>query len=106
MISLPPPRGEDGLPLAPLVVFERCISSIRSADLRNRLKGISGTVQSASADYDKAASGGTLFEIVPRESLQSVTKGELIKVYDQQMVGKKKPARPFYDKILNQPRWG
>ena len=103
MRSLPKPNlaDDDGNPLAPVDVFNLCISRVRDRGLKNRLRAVSPLIETAATEYDDAADAGTLHTI-SREAVVggNVDNEELVKVYSGRMVPATGPGRPVYDAIL------
>lgn len=96
----------------PRLVYETCINSIVSDDLRNRLTATIHFIDHASTDYLQKANIGQLY-VVPQINchnneiaLGDVTKEELKDVYSSHMVGKSKPARAIYDSLLSRAPMG
>ena len=80
--------------------FKICISSVRSHELKRRLTSVRPDIQAAAAEYEVKAEAGHL-HLIPVANMVGgcVTKDEMVKVYDQRMVGKKGPGRTIYDQI-------
>ena len=87
-------------------VYEACINSISTSNLLNRLNATLTSLVEAANDYDLKAQTASLFLIQANTCennnivLGSVTKQELKDLYNQHMIGKKKPARAIYDELL------
>lgn len=104
MRKLPKPCDDTGAELAPVDVFDVCISKVKNANLKSRLQGVRSLVVAAAVDYDAAASSGKLHTIKRQTSVGSVTKDEMVRVYTYRMVSNKQPGRIVYDQIKNAPK--
>ena len=88
-------------------VFQRCVNSIGSEDLRTRLSCIKTDITSFGLDYKHKGESSKLFELTKFEGtnndcvLGEVTKKELKDLYDYQMVPPTKPGRKVYDELKN-----
>lgn len=87
-------------------VFAMCINSISDLDLRNRLEAISLNFSAAAQDYFARGHARQLY-LIPAINLRddaivvgAVTKRELKDTYSDHMVGKGKPARAIYDRLI------
>lgn len=87
-------------------VFTLCINSISNMELRNRLEAISLNFSAAAHDYLTRGQLRQLY-LIPAVNLGNddiavgaVTKSELKSTYSDHMVGKGKPARAIYDKLI------
>jgi hypothetical protein len=89
-------------------VYQTCINSISDENLRSRLDLVSNNIVDAAKDYEQKAEAKLLYTIIPNNcgndeiTLGAVTKEELKVIYSSHMVGRGKPARVFYDKLLAQ----
>ena len=88
------------------LVYETAINSIKSNELKTRLNSVVNFLVSAAIDYEKNATGASLYNIQPDNQddeeyvLIDVKKKELLDLYSQHMVGLNKPARKIYDELL------
>ena len=87
-------------------VFALCINSISNMELRNRLEAISLHFNAAAQDYFARGQLRQLY-LIPAVNLKddaivvgAVTKAELKSAYSDHMVGKGKPAREIYDRLI------
>ena len=103
MKHLSPPTDENEQPLSAGVVYETCISIVRNAALRERLRSIRPDVENESTDYDDKAASGQLYRKQPHGQVGPVSGSEIVKVYTLRMVPKKSKGRPIYDKIMSAP---
>lgn len=90
--------------------LDECISGITgNAALRQKLMSSKPGLTTVEAQYLDAASTGELHTIPPLNTdgdsdpivINSLKKSELVKIYDQYFVSRKKPARKIYDALLN-----
>src|ERR1700730_6189664 len=89
----------------PSETFTTCITRIGDADLRKRLLSVEATIAAAASDYHEKANARTLNQIPTADGVGGVvTKGEMVKVYDQRMAAKAGPGRAIYDQIKLLPR--
>lgn len=94
MRALPKPGHGAG------AVFLRCISRVSDPILKARLEAASGSVEAASAQFDRAAEAGRLHELAADEDVPGVRAAEMEKVYTQRMARRAAPGRDVYDAIL------
>ncbi|MCI5221583.1 MAG: HNH endonuclease [Candidatus Electrothrix sp. AR4] len=98
----------------PLYSFEQtideCVTGITgNTALRNKLTSSKDDLTEAEAQYLAAAGTGELHIIPPISTdhdsdplvINTLLKSELVKIYEQYFVDKKKPARKIYDALLN-----
>lgn len=90
-----------------LDTFQKCVASIHSDDLRQRLTELEAKVVQEANNYAQKANNEELYTI-PANLCDNVhiaegrvTKDQLKKVYTSQMVSSRKPSRVIYDKILS-----
>lgn len=94
--------------LNPADVFETCVSGVDSDELANRLNSESEYLVTQAVNYQINANLKSLY-LFPRATwgndgqliVGDVTKGDLTQLYSKQMVKSKKPARHYYDKLIN-----
>lgn len=84
--------------------FDTCISRIsdtpRNGNLKTRLEGIRPSIVTLSTDYRRFANAGEMFRMPQQEDVDgSVTKKELVELYDGRMAKKNGPGRSLYTKI-------
>lgn len=103
MRSLPKPTDENGTLLSPGGVFDTCVSIVKRAELRSRLKKIRARVVAAARDYDKRAAACTLHKKRPRGKVGDVGGAELAEVYTARLAKKTSKARSIYDRIISAP---
>lgn len=91
----------------PAEVFASCINGISNKLLQNRLASAVVGLVGTGIDYEVRAKANTLHTLVAHgrgngSAIVSgdITKDELIDLYKSQMVGSKKAARNYYDKIM------
>ncbi len=90
----------------PMIVFQTCVNSISDENLRNRLSSLSNNIETAASNYQSKALSKQLYTFPAINcknsdiALGSVTKQELTDVYSNQMVKQSKPARFYYDSLL------
>lgn len=102
MFKLPKPSDTLGQPLAVADVYNECILNFRP-ELKNRLQTILGTIVADATAYDTAAARAKLHTLPRKLYINPVTHDELVKVYTQGMVPKKRTGRHVYDQIINAP---
>ena len=96
----------------PQDVYKTCIESIADNDLRNRLTALNHVINKAAGTYQFKGKAKKLYTLPPNNCknndvfLGKVTKKELKDVYSTHMVGRTKPARNIYDKLLSQAPLG
>jgi hypothetical protein len=94
------------LPLSPIAdsaesVFLTCIGRIKDDALRNRLTGIKNHIIQHDTDFVAAGQAATYYMLRSHDSVGgTVTKDELISVYDHQFVPATSDGRVFYNKIM------
>ena len=81
-------------------VYETCISCVRNAKLKGRLKRLAPKIKNADKRYRISASSGALFRTRSLKNVQGVSAKELEKVYTNRMAKKGAPGRRIYDRIL------
>src|SRR6267378_3355795 len=89
-----------------LVVFRLCISRVRQAGLRARLRAIAPTVATAAVQYDAAASAALLHTIPEQTGVGNVTAAEMSTTYAQRMARNAAPGRSVYDRLMTAPTHG
>src|SRR5262245_35077594 len=82
-------------------VLATCISASADTNLVNRLNAVKGTIEASEPLYDSQATGSQLHVIIRRTGLGSVTKAELIALYNDHLSAPRGAARPVYDAIKN-----
>ena len=88
-------------------VYQTCINSIYNQNLRNRLNHVTNNIIGSAQEYVLKATTKKLFSIPPNHQenndfvIGEVTKKELQDVYSVHMVGRAKPARAIYDRLLS-----
>src|ERR1700733_814809 len=82
-------------------VLASCIGAIEDTNLVNRLNAVKGTIAANEPLYETMATGAQLNLIARRTSLGSVTKEELIALYEDHLSATRGAARPIYDAIKN-----
>ncbi|WP_421787186.1 HNH endonuclease [Hyphobacterium sp.] len=94
MFSLPKPDDDAGL------VFDLCISKVRSAATKADLESIRPIIVQAAADYDAAGIARQLHAVPETDLLGDVvSREEMVKVYENRMVGSSAPGRMVYHKL-------
>jgi len=94
------------LPLSPIsdaadAVFLTCISRILNVALRNKLAAVKNDIIRHDTEFVMAGTSSTFFKLASHDSVgASVTKAEMISVYDHQMVPPASRGRVYYDRIL------
>lgn len=88
-----------------------CLDGITgNTDLRQKVTDSKTALVAVETPYTEAAANGELHTIEPINNTDGtpdpvavniLVKSELIKIYDQYFVSKKKPARKIYDALLN-----
>lgn len=106
MRKLPKPLDESDKPYVPLDVFKLCISKVTKADFKARLGSIHVAIQRAGTDYDTAAEASALYKEVQHGAVGTVSKTEMVKVYDDMFAKQGRPGRPVYDRIISVPQHG
>jgi len=93
--------------LKPEVVYAACIDGLTDAALSLRFKKIAAQMSAQHARYDTLAQAERLHEFVAHDRgkpqqivIPDIRKGEFVELYNQCMVGKSKPGRLYYDKIM------
>jgi hypothetical protein len=87
--------------------FATCISKVRDEDLKRRLRKVADHVAAEAASFAERAQAAELHLITRTADVAgSVTKDEMISVYDQRMAGKNGPGRHVYDAIKLLPKQG
>lgn len=90
--------------------LDECSAGITGNDaLRQKLDSSKNDLITGGLDYSAAAMTGELYTIKPIDNaknedpivIQELTKSELVKLYGQYFVPKKKPARKIYESLLN-----
>lgn len=88
-------------------VYASCINGISNKVLQDRLASAVAGLVSIGVDYEMCAKANTLHTFVAHGRGNGsgivhgdLTKDELIDLYNAQMVGSKKAARNYYDKIM------
>jgi hypothetical protein len=82
--------------------YKTCISRVRDAGLAARLNAATASVTTASAEFDRAAQGGTLHTIATHAIVPpDVTTEQMKKVYTQRMAKIGAPGRDIYDEIFS-----
>ena len=94
MHSLPKPT------LSAEEVFKLSISKVSDLDLKSRLEACIPVVVRDSMEYDVKAVQALLHQI-PKSAVVNgnVTGNEMIAVYEQRMVNKNGPGRPYYEQL-------
>lgn len=88
-------------------VFKKCISKVRSQELKKRFIKCEPYIDSASNEYEVKAKKVKLHTVEPSKSLNGiVTADEMKSVYTYRMAKKGAPGRDFYDKIMAIPKHG
>ncbi len=82
-------------------VLAMCIGAIDDTDLVNRLNAVKNMIQANEPLYDTQATGSLLNLIVRRTNLGSVTKAELMALYQDHLSATRGAARAVYDAIKN-----
>ncbi|WP_207461789.1 hypothetical protein [Azospirillum sp. SYSU D00513] len=83
-------------------VLAMCIGAISTSDdLVNRLNAVKNTIEANEPLYDTHATNSLLNLIVRRTDLGSVTKAELIALYEDHLSATRGAARAVYDAIKN-----
>jgi hypothetical protein len=84
--------------------FETCIARIRDQTLRQRLARVQPQIEAASASYELRAQGGELHLVPTSNSVGgTVTRAEMVALYDQRLAGKNGPGRSIYNAIRMLP---
>lgn len=85
----------------PRHVVDTCVSTIRDASLKHRLRAAAEAIVDAADAYDTLASAGLLHEM-PRSlpATVNVTQDELEALYTRKLASKSGPGRPIYDSLL------
>lgn len=95
MIKLTRPTLDAG------TVYTTCNSRVRDLGLKTRLTNITADIVNASAEFDRAAAGNLLHQIVRQELIGGqVTSDEMAAVYTDRMAKVGAPGRGYYDSIL------
>jgi hypothetical protein len=90
--------------------LEECVNGITGNDaLRNNVVDSKPGLIEMGAQYLDAAANGNLYAITPVNAagnadpvvVHTLTKSDLVKVYEQYFRAKEKPARKIYDSLLN-----
>ncbi|WP_156346124.1 HNH endonuclease [Verrucomicrobium spinosum] len=78
---------------------------MKNKDLKVRLVGIASRIKECADEYDRLAGVAQLHRILAHTGIASVTKKELMAIYDVRMVGQDGPGRGVYntliDRVLN-----
>lgn len=94
MFSLPKPDDDVG------EVFDLCISKVRSTTIKANLESIRPIIVRAAADYDAAGLAKQLHNVPETDLLGgTVSHQEMVRVYENRMVGKAAPGRTIYHKL-------
>ncbi len=81
--------------------FETCISRIRDAGLKQRMKDITDAVVASAEAYDTAAEQAQLHTTAVHAGVNgSVTTKEMTRLYDGRMAAAKSPGRGIYDALI------
>jgi len=82
-------------------VFSLCVSGVKKdEDLKNRFTQVKPHIVKAAADYEVAATAGTLYTLKEEQDVAGiVTQQEMVKLYDQWMVNSRSKGRRIYDKL-------
>lgn len=81
-------------------VLKSCISNIRDKELVKKINNESHYFKESEVNYIKIATEGELSKLISKNNVNSsITKEEMLFLY-KKMVGKKNPARSYYDDIM------
>ena len=87
--------------------YLRCISSVRDADLRGRLRAVAPEVVDAAAGYASRAAAGELHLVPTSDGVAGVvSRQEMADVYERRMSRQGSPGRALYDAIRGLPQGG
>jgi 5-methylcytosine-specific restriction endonuclease McrA len=86
-------------------VYSACVESIKDNSLKDSMTNCSQEIINDEFLYEKLASVTSLYTFPQKEIVNnSVTKSEMVKIYDYRMVGG--AGRLYYDKIFQSPKNG
>lgn len=99
--------------IPPIDLYDITVASVACPSVKNRLLGARAAINDAYADYISKARVARLHELPSCSRgkynqivICGLSKGELNKLYTAEMVGKNKPARKIYDKIMASAPYG
>lgn len=81
-------------------VFLDCVARVQNVATRTKLTGVSNLIGQHEKDFDTAGKAGQLFKTRPHDDVGSVTKAEMIMVYEDQLVPQASRGRVYYDEIM------
>jgi hypothetical protein len=85
--------------------FHTCCTNVRDRDLRRRFLAVRSDVERAANEYDQKANAAELHLIDTSNSVAgTVTRAEMIGLYDARMAKKSAAGRALYDQIKMLPR--
>lgn len=85
--------------ISPLRTYVRCYSSFRE-ETKTKFKSIVGFIKEQSDSYDRKATSKELYIFQVHDIVQyDISKDDMIKLYDQKMVGHA-TGRKIYDKLM------
>jgi 5-methylcytosine-specific restriction endonuclease McrA len=87
-------------------IIEKCISNYRDADLKNRFTDSISFIENETKIYLEKSKKNKLDEINEHEEVNSISKKEMVKLYDVKFVQGKIPRSKYYDKILSNTKSG
>lgn len=82
-------------------VFLDCISKVNDDYLKTKLMSIQDIIQSSENIYETSVIQNILHTLPKNNTVGTVTKEEMKKVYTYRMVHKEQPGRRYYDEILS-----
>lgn len=99
MKPLPKPTDANGLPLVPGDVYDLCLTKMTDTGLHNRLVAIRAQIVQGAVDYDARAATCDLHQFAASTSVGSITKKEMVKIYNQRFAAAAGPGRAVYYRI-------
>lgn len=82
-------------------VLAACVGAISDADMADRLKSVESLIEGNEELYERLATAAQLHLMSRLNALGSVTKAELMALYEDHLSAARGPARPVYDAIKN-----
>jgi len=89
------------LNISPLLVYSKCLNSIRDIKKRHKFRSLKTTIGIEANNYDEKAENSELYSITPIDNIDGTLATEdMKKLYDEQLV-KNKKGKKIYNKILS-----